>query len=248
MNALVIFQETEWRELISFYLEGHFGLEVKAVASEDDAILELIRKDLQYQTVFCGPFLNADRILWCILAEGHQLELILNSDPELKRDFPFRGKNWIHFLPGFDLISSLELVMVESPAADSTLPVDAENTTWVKIKPRLLLYSTPAPGPIYLKRKLGTPSQWRAEGEEIEAEELNRMAQDPEIEGFLVQRAKSTEFALRIQETLLKRQEEVRIKLPIADLAESDLKENRLDYLKKRLQVLKKESQDLGDL
>jgi HD-GYP domain-containing protein (c-di-GMP phosphodiesterase class II) len=232
MNVLVVYEEKEIREVIAFFLESRFSMNVQEASNSDMAISMLSSDQQGFDLLICDYQKNAKKLISFALEKNITLHFICAAKA-IPNDAMLVGrKEWIHFVPDTKIIEGLEKtnrhLFKELQAQPPPTDLD-----FCKIKPELVLFANPLKGNLYVRLSEQKLVRIMREGLDFDSSDLDYYCNKKKFEVLFIKKQNCLEFSIQIQENLLKRNQK--------DGAQSGA-DQILDEKRKRLQILKEKA------
>ena len=150
MRVLVVFEKKIVRELLSFFTEGKYLMDVAEAENAEQAVQTLAREANGFDLVLCDYHAGGNQLFEQVFSKGDTLHFLCSTDSPPTGEFFEKQKNWIHFLDPANLLVALNNT-VKRLFNDSIKDTRPANQQFARIRAPLLLLSNPLPGDVFFK-------------------------------------------------------------------------------------------------
>jgi HD-GYP domain-containing protein (c-di-GMP phosphodiesterase class II) len=251
MNLLVVYENREMRDLVSFFLEGRFKVNVIEAESADHALFLLNDKKHELDGLVCSYPGEAKKLLSHILATGIDIHFFCSSEGIPDDPMVMRRKSWVHFFPEASVIHGLETQM-KSVFKELRKDLDLKQLSFSRIKFSLLLRTSPLKGNLYERLSDHKYIRSMKAGFDFDWVDYEYFSKRKKIEILYIETRLCTDVAVQIEKHL---RDKVSVKKPLDAFIDENSNENdveakkkKIEYLKSRILALEQQKGEVIDL
>src|SRR4051794_25019830 len=111
MRCLIVNEEPQLRDVISFLLEGRFSIGSHEVGTVKEAVQVLADKEQAFDIVVCDYKTTAKTLIQYALQEKIDLHFLCTATEKPDDILLLSRKEWVHYIPDSTLIESLEVTI-----------------------------------------------------------------------------------------------------------------------------------------
>ncbi len=243
MNVLVVFEDPGIRELMTFFLEGRFKVNVVEAPKLENALALLASDKNVFDGLVCDFAKSARKLISFAVAKSIDLHFFCASENSTLDPMMLKIKDWIHFFSNSQMVQGIEeqLKTVFKELQVNLIPSSQE---YCRIQSHLLLSANLMKGNLYVRLSDQKYVRIMREGYPFDIADYDYIHNKKKIEYLYLYRELCIDFALQIQNTLLKKQGEM-LNSGTSEVGDGnsalEVKKKRLQYLKDKAKLLEED-------